>query len=138
MSDKVNAGPASATLALRNKQAPRIITHDRSFSISAQVQHQLPQRAVVQNIVADDAVLQPLVHDAVGGAPLAGVPVVAARLNAVAHARNALGTFQQDLAGVVAFRVRELAAALDEVAGDGDLHARPGTLSQRDTAGSST
>jgi hypothetical protein len=47
------------------ERQPGVVVHDCSLTVPAQIRHQLLERAVGQHIVADDAVLQLFVNDAV-------------------------------------------------------------------------
>src|ERR1700734_3517607 len=113
------SGNFSPSSAPDGEEAAGIIAHDHAIAVAAKIEHQLLERAIVQNVIADNAVLESAVDNSVRGAVNARASVVAAGLNAVADAGHSLRAIHQDLRRFVAIGRGQLAAALDEVAGDG-------------------
>jgi hypothetical protein len=85
---------------VRRKTAGIVFHHD-SFTVAAQIHHQLLERAVVQDVVADDAMLQLFVNDAVRGRPDTAVVIVAPYYQVVGGTGNSARALQPDLGGIV-------------------------------------
>lgn len=83
------------------RETAGVVFHDCSLTVTAQIQDQLPERAVVQDVVADDAVPQFFVNDAVGGRPDTAAVIVPPNLQVIGATRNATRALQPDLRGIV-------------------------------------
>jgi hypothetical protein len=114
----------STISAFLREEATGVISYDDSFPMLTQIKKQLLQGAVVQDVIADDTVLEALENDAEGRTELPGAAVISPCLKIVPEAGHASRSIQQDLRRILAPKVHQFSAPLEEVPGDRHLIAR--------------